>query len=74
MAGWGGFAEKITDIVDSLFGLSPEQKKRKIKDEIDKLEQEKSLLLVYKADSAKIKRLTAIEFKLVKLHRLLENY
>jgi predicted Co/Zn/Cd cation transporter (cation efflux family) len=72
--GWGGFAEKITGILDGMLGLSPEQKKRKIKDEIDKLEQEKSLLLVYKADAAKVKRLTVIELRLVDLNKRLQNF
>ena len=44
MAGWGGAIETIGGMIDGLFGLSPEQQKVKIKNRIDKLEQEQKEL------------------------------
>jgi hypothetical protein len=42
--GWGNAVDKVAGILDGLFGLSPEQKKIKLKNKIDKLEREKNEL------------------------------
>ena len=67
--GW----DLIPNIIDGLFGLSPEQRRRKIKDEIDKLEAEKSELLIYKANAKKAGRILDINRRLISLNKRLQN-
>lgn len=65
--GWGNFLDNITS------WWTPKERVRRIKDEIEKLEREKSFILVSKADLKKARRLNAIYKRIDELHGLLEN-
>lgn len=47
--GWGGAIDRIGGMIDGLFGLSPEQRKVKLRNQIDKLERKRSEILKEKA-------------------------
>lgn len=71
--GWGGALEKISGIVDGLFGLSPEQRKRKIKDKLDSLERERAKLLNEKPTTDRAVRINNIDEQCVSLRKALDN-
>jgi len=71
--GWGGAIETIGGMIDGIFGLSPEQRKRKIKDKIDSLEKERKKLLNEKADTNRAVRITTIDNQLIELRKALDN-
>ena len=73
MAGWGGAIDRIGGIIDGLFGLSPEQKKIKIRNKIDELEQEKKKVLNEPASINNSKRITAINDQLDRLRKQTGN-
>ena len=73
MAGWGGAVDKISGIIDGIFGLSPEQRKRKIKDKIDSLERERGKLINEKATTDRAVRISNLDSQLVLLRKALDN-
>ena len=71
--GWGNAVEKIGGMIDGIFGLSPEQRKRKIKDKIDKLEQERKGITNAPVSNKSSARLSDIDVQLVGLYKELGN-
>lgn len=68
--GWEGIGTAI-GVVASWF--SPKQRVRRLKDELDKLQKEKSALLITKANINRAKRLVVINDRIAELQRLLKN-
>lgn len=65
----------LIELLNSLFKhLTPEERQRRIKDEIDKLEMEKYAIFVTKATLAKAHRVSDIDKRLSYLNKLLDNY
>jgi len=67
MAGWGSLFDRITS------WLPIQRPTERLRNELAKLEEKKSLLFLQKADIAKAKRMRVIERRITELHRLLTN-
>lgn len=65
--GWGAFLDRVT-------GWLPIQKpNERLKNELEKLQTERSQLLIYKADVKSAKRMSYLNSRIDELHRLLKN-
>ena len=73
MGGWGGAIDRIGGIIDGLFGLSPEEKKKKIKNKIDDLERQKNAILNQSPNIDNSRKLSDINDKLARLRQELQN-
>lgn len=75
MAGMGGYIfGGIVGIFDKVLSwFTPEQRVRRIKDEIDKLQKERIKLLAGECDAKKSSRVLYIDERLANLSSLLKN-
>ncbi len=68
--GW----EMIPNVLDKILGhFTPKERIRKLKDELNKLERERSSILVFKEDEKKSKRLTIVCNRIATIKRMLQN-
>lgn len=68
--GWDGIGTAIGVVAG---WLSPAKRIERLKNELDKLEREKSLLLIQKADIKNTKRMSVINSRIADINRLLKN-
>jgi hypothetical protein len=73
MSGWGEFAGRITGIIDGLFGLSPEERVKKIKNKIAALKREKDEILQKGCNDKSADRIIAINDQLRTLEQRLAS-
>ena len=71
--GWGGAIDRIGGIVDGLFGLSPEEKKKKLRNKITELERQRNAILNEHPSIDNSTRLGIIDGKLSRLRKELQN-
>lgn len=71
--GWGNAIDKLSGILDGLLGLSPEQRKRKLRDKIDELETKRSQIIIQHPNIDNSRKLLAINSQLDELRKKLQN-
>lgn len=71
--GWGDAISKVSGILDGLLGLSPEQRKIKLRNKIDKLEKERDDILKEKVTVDRAKRLNVVDGMLRELRKKAAN-
>jgi hypothetical protein len=71
--GWGNAVGKGLEIIDSLFGLSPEAKKIKLRNQIFKLERRRSEIIKEPATNVRSNELSNIDNKLTELRKIFSN-
>jgi len=71
--GYGELAGRIAGIVDGLLGLSPEERVKKLKNNIDKLRKERDEILKKNADNKSALRISNINKQLRVLEDRLKN-
>lgn len=73
MAGWGGAVDRISGIIDGLLGLSPEEKKKKLRNKIMELEGKRNEILNEIPSNGTSDMLGDIDSKLSRLRKELQN-
>ena len=71
--GWGGALDRIGGMIDGLFGLSPEQRKVKLRNQIDKLERKRIEILKEPANIDRACAIDTITRELNGLREVLQN-
>mgnify|MGYP001617155442 CR=1 FL=1 len=70
---WAELLNRILAIGDSLFGLSKEERIRKLKNELEKLKEERSEIIIHKWDKTKANRLRWLIDRISTLEQRLRN-
>jgi hypothetical protein len=68
--GWDGIGTAIGTVAS---WFTPEQRTRRLRDELEKLSTERSKILVHKADEKSARRLSVIDSRIDVLNGLLKN-
>lgn len=71
--GWGGFLDEALGIIDGLFGLSPEERVKKMKNKKATLERERDAILKKPASDKSAARIIAINEQLRGIEERLAN-